>query len=94
MPEKGKLPKNIKLFIEGGKKNRFKKGEHRNSKTEFKKGNIPWNKNKKIWGENGILKKIIHLKIKNIPKKQRKVIGKPIQTEINGLNIFKTKNDN
>lgn len=28
----------------------FKKGEHRNLKTEFKKGDIPWNKNKEFLG--------------------------------------------
>ena len=45
--KKGKTPKNIRKLIKSGKKTRFTSDRSRGNTNGFKKGNTPWNKNKK-----------------------------------------------
>ena len=57
---------------------RFKKGEHPNPKTEFKKGLIPWNKDKKMSGEykQQCIKNTLGKKRKPFTDEHRRNIGK------------------
>lgn len=57
---------------------RFKKGQHPNSKTEFKKGLIPWNKGKKMTDEykQQCVKNTLGKKRKYFTDEHRRNMGK------------------